>query len=245
MTTSQTSSPKISIITPTGARPESFELCLQWVKRQTKPADEWIIIDDGEDKLDLSNLEIPGTDIVVVHPEKVWRLGDNTQKRNMLIGLDCSKGDVLAVIEDDDWYAPNYIEAMYAELMNPRYHLEAVGELNSRYYNIRYRKWCILNNSSFSPLCQTMFRRTLVPVLKQVLAEGDTRFDIRFWRKLTCPRYLFPETKLTVGMKAMPGRPGLGIGHNPDTPSWRQDNAELDHLRKWIGDDAEAYMDLV
>lgn len=161
------------------------------------------------------------------------------------MGLEVCKGDVICICEDDDYYAPNYLEVMYGELNNPRYSFEAVGELNSRYYNLQYKKWRLLNNGSFATLCQTIFRKSLVPTLRQVLAEGDNKFDVRFWKKLVCPRYLFPDTKLTVGMKGMPGRPGLGIGHNPESNQWHPDTPTLDQLRKWIGDDVTAYLDLI
>ena len=205
---------------------------------------EWIIVDDGEEKTPTDDIEIPGCNIILVHPEKCWQLGDNTQKRNLLVGLEVCKGEVICIMEDDDYYAPNYLQRLYGELTNPRYEFEAVGEMNSRYYNLKYRKWRTLNNGSFSPLCQTIFRRSLIAPLKQVLAEGETRIDVRFWKKLVCPRYLYPETSVTVGIKGMPGRPGLGIGHNAEGPHWRSDNAELDQLRKWIGDDADFYMEL-
>lgn len=231
--------PKLSIIIPTGARPEAYALCERWIKRQTLQPDEIIVIDDGEVPTNVT------LDATIILPEIKWHLGDNTQKRNLLIGLEEASGEAICIVEDDDWLAPNYLEVMYTELTNPRYKFEAVGELNSRYYNLKHRKWRILNNGSFAPLCQTIFRRSLIPTLRQVLAEGDTKFDVRFWKKLVCPRYLFPETKVTVGMKGMPGRPGLGIGHNAERSDWQQDTKELLYLSKWIGEEVSAYRELL
>ena len=37
-----------TIITPTGDRPDAFELCCKYVQRQTIKPVEWIVIDDGE-----------------------------------------------------------------------------------------------------------------------------------------------------------------------------------------------------
>lgn len=237
--TSQTSSPNISIIIPTGARPEAYALCERWVKTQTLQPNEIIVIDDGEIPTEIT------LDATVILPERKWSLGDNTQKRNLLIGLGEASGEIVCILEDDDYYAPNYLEVMHKELTNPRYSFEAVGELNSRYYNLKHRKYRLLNNTSFAPLCQTIFRRSLIPILKEVIIESDSKFDVRFWKRLTCPRYLFPDTKVTVGMKGMPGRPGLGVGHNSEGSNWQQDTENLDHLFKWIGDDALAYKELL
>ena len=180
----------------------------------------------------------------MIRPEKKWTLGDNSQKQNVLIGLEECSGDKICIVEDDDYYAPNYLETLVAELTNPRYELQVVGELNSRYYNLKHRRYRLLKNSSFSPLCQTIFRRSVISTVQKVLAERETKFDVYFWKELTVPRFLFPTTTLTVGMKGMPGRPGLGIGHNAEDPSWKQDTENLDHLFKWIGNDALKYLEL-
>lgn len=220
-------------------RPEAYALCEQWLKNQTLQPDEIIVIDDGECSTEIT------LDATIILPEKKWRFGDNTQKRNLSIGLEEVSGDVVCIVEDDDYYAPNYLEVLHRELTNPRYELEAVGELSSRYYNFFHAKWRILNNKSFAPLCQTMFRRSLIPTLQRVLKERESKFDVYFWKEMTAPRYLFPDTTLTVGMKGMPGRPGLGIGHNAEGPEWKSDNEKFDHLRKWIGDDIDYYLELL
>ena len=191
-------------------RPEAYALCENWIKRQTLQPDEIIVIDDGEIPTEIT------LDATVILPERKWSLGDNTQKRNLLVGLEEASGEIIMICEDDDFFAEDFFENLYKELTNTRYNFEAVGELNSRYYNLKHQKWRILNNGSFSPLCQTIFRRSLIPTLKQVLSEGESKIDVRFWKKLVCPRYLIPESLKSVGMKGMPGRPGLGIGHNAE-----------------------------
>lgn len=160
----------------------------------------------------------------------------------MLIGLEECKGDLICFVEDDDYYAPNYLRTLKSELEKQA--LMVVGEANSRYYNLRHRRYRLLRNKSFSPLCQTMFRREIIPALQNVLASRENKFDVNFWKSLTAPRFLFPSTTLTVGMKGMPGRPGLGVGHNASDAEWKQDSEGLDQLFKWIGNDAIAYMEL-
>jgi hypothetical protein len=49
------------------------------------------------------------------------------------------------------------------------------------------------------------------------------------------------STHHVVGMKGLPGREGIGIGHNPNGP-WTVDPA-LRILREWIREDVEFYQE--
>lgn len=229
----------LSIIIATGMRPQAYALCERWIKRQTLQPDEIIVIDDGEIPTEIT------LDATIIRPEKKWHLGENTQKRNLIIGLQEAKGEVILILEDDDYYAENFIEVLYTELNNPRYKFQVVGEANSRYYHLKQKKWKILKNRNFSTFSQTIFRRSVIPDLKKVLETRDSKFDSGFWKESTVPRYLIPTTTLTVGMKGLPGRPGLGIGHNAEDSNWQQDTNNLDYLYKWIGEDFQAYKELI
>lgn len=229
---------KITAIIPTGMRPEAYALCERWVKSQTLQPNQIIVIDDGEVPTEIT------LDATIILPERKWRLGDTTQKRNLLIGLEEASGDILCILEDDDWFSPNYLQYLTVELLNPKYDLQAVGELGSRYYNIKHKKFRLLKNRNFSPLSQTIFRKSLIPYFKEVLTQNDSKFDVNFWRSMHGPRYLLPTTTLTVGIKGVPGRPGLGIGHNPADSNWQKDTDKLDQLKRWIGEDVEFYRGL-
>jgi hypothetical protein len=46
--------------------------------------------------------------------------------------------------------------------------------------------------------------------------------------------------RLSIGIKGMPGRGGLGRGHKLD--AYRNDDPDGKLLREWIGPDAEVYL---
>ena len=197
-----------------------------------------MIVDDGIEPLQI-NPSIPFT---VIHPENKWRLGDNTQKRNMLIAMNECKGDIIAVIEDDDWYGPDYLSTMIDHLSHG---FAVVGLSNVPYYNIMYKKYKNLKNGSFSPMGMTVFKRSAINTLRAILSTYDNRFDVRFWKTLTVPRNLISpivnKKPIAVGIKGVPGRPGLGIGHNCSDPGWQNDLATMSTLETWIGADSEEY----
>lgn len=55
------------------------------------------------------------------------------------------KIEVIALIENDDWYAPNYLETMYnkwLELDKP----QLLGQSYTIYYHIKERAWFTMNH---------------------------------------------------------------------------------------------------
>lgn len=215
----------VTLITPTGGRQTTFDLCERWMERQTFAGDvQWIVVDDV----------IPTTKTrmsqTVLRPVPYWKPGENTLVRNLRAGLELVKHDAVLIIEDDDWYAPTYIDSMISVLADG--HL--VGECPSRYYNVSTRCYREPNNRNHASLCQTGFPASMIP---RVLAEiGDSPWvDVQLWSRL--PGVLH-EGRGCVGIKGMPGRPGIGAGHRR---GGRQDS-DLAVLRSWVGDnDAMEY----
>jgi hypothetical protein len=58
----------------------------------------------------------------------------------------------------------------------------------------------------------------------------ETWVDMRLWSKL---RGVLHEDYRCVGIKGLPGRPGVGVGHHPGGAP----DPELNVLRDWVGDD--------
>ena len=98
--------PFVSICTPTYNRRPFILSMFECFKHQTYPKErmEWIIIDDGTDKIkDL--IESSGIDqIKYIALDKKMTLG---KKRNML--HDQSKGDIIVYMDDDDYYPPTRV----------------------------------------------------------------------------------------------------------------------------------------
>jgi hypothetical protein len=136
------------------------------------------------------------------------------------------------LLEDDDVYLPRYMETMLAELTT----VEAVGERVSRYYNIASSRYRTLPGTHHASLAATGVQGTGLQALTETCRVSGQRIDVRFWRGFTGIKK-FLETSNVVGIKGLPGRPGIGVGHrdNFGTPDTRN------VLESWIGDYASNY----
>jgi len=88
-------------------------------------------------------------------------------------------------------------------------------------------------------------RRELIPARRRAAraarAAGRYGIDGPFWASR---RHMANGTQTCIGIKGLPGTPGLGIGHRPKSKpgrQWRPD-PEMKILRQLIGDDAENYL---
>ena len=225
----------ITLITPTGFRPEAFALCVKYMKRQTyKEEIQWLISLD--DNANFEKPEMPENwNVELIVNYKKWRPGFNTQRLSLDHSLAFIKGDLIINIEDDDWYSPTYLDT-YVALLGLA---DAVGIGNSKYYNLKTSSYKEMQNYAHSSLCQTAFRKELLPVFEQAINSGEKYIDIEFWR-LATNKLILSEFDQCIGIKGLPGRPGIGVGHRPDDtfiPDY-----EMEQLTKWIGrKDAEAY----
>lgn len=225
----------ITLLTCTGARPEQWEYCKDYVASQTYANDiRWIIVDDGEVASSLRGIP-RRIGCEVIRPRPFWKAGENSQRRNMLAGLDTISRDEKVVIwEDDDWYAPQYLETL-APLLD-RYDL--VGEAPAHYYSIPLARYACLNNLRHACLRASAGTRTGVDSLKNCFEQLDVKFhDLHWWHSHRGSRHLF-RSKLTIGLKGLPGRGGVCAQHEYMNGAPDNDGSML---RQWIGDDAERY----
>ena len=221
---------KITIITLTGDRNKTFELTRQYTLAQTIPPDQWIIVDDGFEPLPERLIE--GADYIRRKPKK----GEGfTLIQNMKLAVSQIKGDIILFFEDDDYYAPNYIET-YCNYLK-KYAL--VGEGCARYYHVPAQKYARLSNRNHASLAQTGFRKELLELFKSTLV-GDPYVDLRFWKKASKYGCLFLDTedklKLHCSLKGLPGRKGIGIGHNKNFRPYVPDK-NYKMLKRWVGED--------
>ena len=226
---------KITLVTPTGDRPETFTLTRRWMAAQKERYHQWIVVDDGVTPLP-DNLR-EGIDYIRREPKE----GEyHTINENLREALPHITGDVVLIIEDDDWYGPGYISFMRKTLAN----VNLAGEGFARYYLLSDRKYCRGENHSHASLSQTGFVRKLLPVFEKCL-DGDPYIDIRFWKAVENKKYLLNDLedkmKLQCSMKGLQGRKGIGQGHNVTDWSVVQrysDDPYLTQLRHWIGEEA-------
>lgn len=226
----------ITVITTTCDRPIGIALAERMMQRQTYPISQWIVADGGETPAPCSMGQ--------VHLHQPRPPGVENFIGNLLAGLHRATGDVIAFIEDDDWYAPTHLEQLVRQLHDePR--AIAAGDDDQRYYNVATRQWRTWKNVG-ACLCQTMMRREWASRFEQVaqtcLARSSYGVDGNFWRGIPLARRSIVKAHTVVGIKGLPGRHGLGVGHRPDAkwtddPNWTQ-------LRAWIGDDSAQYESL-
>jgi hypothetical protein len=195
---------------------------------QTLQPDQWIVADDGRAPAPLT-----------MGQEHIRRPrtceGGASLALNILAAVPRVRGDIVLVMEDDDYYRPNHIETCVRHLARHR----ATGCIWLDYYNVKHRRWRRIRNGC-AALCNTAFRRECLPMLEQAARDALRRdiyhVDRLFWQQAGAAGLHEEET--VIGIKGLAGRPGIGIGHRPG-PGWIRDNGRK--LRDWIGEDAAAY----
>lgn len=226
----------LTLLTATGARPQAWAICERLMAAQdyTGPV-TWIIVDDGPEPQPVT-FKRAGWTLAIIRPAPFWKLGQNTQARNLLKGLEVVSDDArLVIIEDDDWYAPDWLSRVAERLENSG--CDLVGEPCARYYNLALRRGRQLRNGAHASLCSTAMRGPAIASFRQACLRQPTFIDLELWRHRGS-RHLFDGHRV-VGIKGLPGRGGIGMGHRNDFRGTEDPGLTL--LRQWIGDDVELY----
>ena len=234
----------IALITPTGGRAVQIKLCSTFMQRQTYTGKVvWIIIDDCMPRTtDIipENFRENWT-IIKSYPIPLWNPGLNTQGRNLSVGINIllqnyNEKDIegVFIIEDDDYYRPVYLERMMVQMNNFR----LIGEINTIYYNVFYRRFFNNGNNCHASLFQIAFSSEAIPMFRECF---PARFiDAHFFMLAAGQGVnLFNENTLSIGIKGLPGRAGIGAGHGR-AMNMRQD-INLNYLNSLIGPDTALY----
>lgn len=234
----------IALITPTGAREAQLRLCAKFMHRQSFTGEVcWVIVDDALPRS--SDFIVRAFhyqwDILKVYPQPYWEEGQNTQGRNLKAGVDAllaayhpSQIEAIYIIEDDDYYRPEYLQAMY-----DRKDLREVwGESHTIYYNVRLRRWIENQNAGWSSLFQTAFKVSALPLFEMLYTQKF--IDYEFFRLAHSVNLFRTTEKLSIGIKGQAGRRGIGAGHG-FIPHMLFDADGL-KLRELIGNDADLYL---
>lgn len=195
----------INIITPTGARHEAWANCQQYMAAQDYPHPvRWIIVDDGPEPQAVTFRRL-GWELIVVRPQPLWQPGQNTQARNLLAGLDrVQDGAKLVICEDDDAYAPDWLSKC-AEWLS---HDDLVGEAPTLYRHVNGTERLMTNKTP--SLCQTAMKGPAIDRFRRVLETHKAAIDCNLWRE---GGKVYPNSGGVIGVKGLPGRPGIGVGH--------------------------------
>ena len=101
---------KVSIITPTYGREPFLRLAHRTILAQTCPDWEWLILDDSPAPSEYMKT-VSDPRIRYLHTAERMKVG---RKRNELVAA--ASGSVVAHFDDDDYYAPSYLERMTRRL---------------------------------------------------------------------------------------------------------------------------------
>jgi glycosyltransferase involved in cell wall biosynthesis len=242
---------KPTLITITGDRPESFALCAGFVSRwRLETPLRWIVVDDGKDRLYHENW-INDDQYFIRREPKRFESPQESFISNLETALEYITGDpdeAILFIEDDDYYHPDYLRVMLNELQQS----EIVGINDARYYNLESRQFRLLPSKTHASLSATAIRgsrarSSLYSSIDKCKRERSISVDLRLWdnvRALRISSKLLSPHSLQVGIKGMPGRKGLGIGHRPPS-NWEVDSTDFRQLQDWIGKDFALYLPFI
>lgn len=220
----------VTLITPTGGRPECIQRCHEFIKRnKTNLKVQWIIVNDFDD----TYYEF-ATDMIF--NKKIGDRNKNPIGSSIKQALKYIKSDFVLFIEDDDWYSSDYIQYYYDNLQR----CSLFGQGFAKYYNIKNRSYEIRPNSTTASLCQTGIRTDFL--IKNINCFDDEYApfnDMKLWEHVDEDKVLELESNKCVGIKGSTGRLGLGDGHK----NLQNKDLDLNKLKDWVGSDFQLYKD--
>ena len=247
---------KVTAITATGDRHMCLNLLSKWISNQTLRPNQWLIVDDGKEPF------MPNMNCDYIYRKPQGSDPKHTLMLNLKTALKHVEGDIVLFMEDDEYYAPDYVKTMVDKIQGH----ELVGICKSKYYHLPARKYFVHPNQDHASLAQTGMVKEYLPRFETLL-EGDSFIDLRMWCDIANKTrveshyrnipmnpngvvignrrgYLFDDGLsdcLYVGMKGMPGRAGIGSGHRC-FPGVLDSNGEI--LKKWMPKDCQTYLNL-
>lgn len=103
--------PLVSVVLPTADRPRLLGIALACYQAQTHPRSELIVVDDGAvAPVDEAAVAAVGGRVVRMAPGSA--LGTKLNR-----GLDHARGVFCLKMDDDDWYAPSFLQTMTSALL--------------------------------------------------------------------------------------------------------------------------------
>jgi glycosyltransferase involved in cell wall biosynthesis len=182
--------PFVSICTPTFNRRPFIPYLIKCVEQQTYPKDriEWVIIDDGSDKIEDLVKDIPYVKYFAC--KKQLTLG---KKRNIM--HDKCSGDFIVYIDDDDYYPPERIQHAIETLQaNPNALCAGSSEMHIYFDHIKTLYQCGPYGANHATAATFAFRKEL---LKHVKYDDNAAIaeEKHFLKNYTIPFVQLDTTK--------------------------------------------------
>jgi glycosyltransferase involved in cell wall biosynthesis len=174
--------PFVSLCTPTFNRRPFIPYAIKCFLHQDYPKEciEWIIVDDGTDKVEDLFIDMPG--VKYFFSEDKMLLG---KKRNFMHSK-CS-GDIIIYMDDDDYYPPTRIShAVQTLLNNPEYLIAGSSEMHIYFESLKSVYQCGPYKQNHSTAATFAFRKEL---LKQTKFEDKDSMseEFKFLKGYTIP----------------------------------------------------------
>ncbi len=167
---------KIAVLIPDrNDRPRLLENCLRMMSEQTLKPDHIEIINDDplNDECDITLR---------------YRLGYDRLR---------NKGfDIIALIENDDWYSKEYLETM-VNFWEERGRPNMLGLNHTIYYNIKLFAWFIMHHVTRSSAMNTLIKPDLEI---KWCADNDPYTDVHLWHTIK-GEIVIPPKVICVGIK--------------------------------------------
>ena len=189
---------KISVVIPTYRRPNCLRRCLTALASQRRPADEIVVVSQGDDvessslAHDLARRQAGATAWVSVHVD------EPNIARAENAGVATARGDVVAFIDDDAtadrdwlrrlerWYDDPEVGGAggpYIEHHGGESQIEYTGEVGTFKWYGRYvsRQWCLTDESKYVDVLSgsnMSFRRALVPAIPASILPYWNAFEV-------------------------------------------------------------------
>lgn len=208
----------VNIITTTRDRIVALKLLEKWIDRQTWKWINWIIVTDGE------ITEFPGRGRVIQRRgdvyydarqniELVEAPNYHSMLNNLAVGIEIAdKESPIIIMEDDEYYAPNYVERCLQALTE----VEMVGFAPSHYIHVVDRTYRCMHNASFASLAATAWLPSVTPCVKELIHRNDPYLDGLLWNTWEGSYGIVDNTSepVNVSFKGLPGARGIGVSHS-------------------------------
>lgn len=207
---------KIGILVPTrGDRSAFVKFAKVLIERQTVKYHSLLIFDDA-----------PKSEL----PDITYRYRVGFER---LFAAGC---DVAFSWEDDDWYAPTYIEKMvsaWMEMGKP----DIFGIDTTLYYHLITQKYLQIGHPGRASMMSTMVTKKILDIAW--CPDNYSYTDMHIWGKMKGKAVTFPQ-KLCVGIKHGIGLTGGG-GHKTDWANYNSQDANYEYLKSIVGKDMKTY----
>jgi glycosyltransferase involved in cell wall biosynthesis len=141
--------PTLTIVIPTCDRPDTLEVCLRALARQTNPAVEILIQDNASDERTAALIQkATAVDPRIVHKRSETRI---SMRNNFEDGVAAATGDYISIIGDDDAFCAGALDWIVGMLQAHQpvglrwqlasYSWPSLSDANLGFFNLHYKKF--------------------------------------------------------------------------------------------------------